>query len=189
MGTPPSHQNRMLLFIETQLILMATTALLVTGLYLFITAATQKRRSLITFFRTIFHLPFAAAIVYGASLAFQGPLSVLSGQGVGIGIAATLGFVYALNALYGNMVSAAARDDDEAGLIILHHVFRFFADREESTSSPQDLTSGMELQSLGNVHAWLSQMARSHHTCQVHIPSEEEETLLGHDLETGDKTV
>ena len=56
-------------------------------------------------------------------------------------------------------MSAAARDNDEAGLVILHHACRWFVTRvsvlphqARSTPSSRDSTSGTELQSLGNVH-------------------------------------
>ena len=106
MITPPSHQNRILLYIEMQLISITFAAVLVPILKLLhsllhpapfpllsvlgamsgisaialgisITAAMQKRRSLMPACHTMFHIPFAAAIVYGASLAFQaqGPVA------------------------------------------------------------------------------------------------------------------
>jgi hypothetical protein len=104
MITPPGHQNPILLYIETELILTTLTSVLVSILKLLhsqlhptpfpfisvfsamsgisavilgisITAAIQKRRSLILSFRPMFHLPFAVGIIYGASLAFRGPLA------------------------------------------------------------------------------------------------------------------
>jgi hypothetical protein len=104
MITPPSNQNRILLYIETELISTTFAAVLVSILKLLhsqlhptpfpfisvfsamsgisavilgisITAATQKLRPLILSCRVMFHMPFMAAIVHGASLAFQGPLA------------------------------------------------------------------------------------------------------------------
>ena len=64
-----------------------------------------------------------------------------------------------LDAPYTNMTLAAAREEDEAGLHCLHHIYRWVIARLSAPS--QDLTSGMELVSLDNVYLWLSDMVRA----------------------------
>ena len=102
--TPPSDHNRLLLFVEMQLISTAFSALLafilkdlhsllypspfrflsvfgamsgISAIILGINfiAMLQERRYLILACRTMFHTPFVAAIFYGAALALQGALT------------------------------------------------------------------------------------------------------------------
>jgi hypothetical protein len=84
-----------------------------------------------------------------------------TGQGisVGVGITATLAVMYmVLDGFYSNMVQAAARDNDQVGLLFLHHVCRWGITGVLSLSSSQDSRSGIELQSTGNFHVWSSKV-------------------------------
>ena len=104
---PPSHQNRFLLYVEMQLISVGSAAALTYALKrlyptpsqfpflqvfgalsgtsaiilsVAVAAAAQKRRKFLPSCRIMFHLPFAIAVLFGASFIFQvqpeGPLAL-----------------------------------------------------------------------------------------------------------------